>query len=215
MTGGTTTTNHQQLEEGAATRITVSHHGNNAIMNGNKGNNETATGNDTMNQHEVNNWNNLNTTNMGEENRPKRKEHHDDGSKNDNDASHDNEEEEDHGGSVSVEKRPRIMTNNNNSTVTHALQVIWQSLEDTNNDPSNNDVIAVQVAVKETAALLLQSYNEFIQPATKAMIKLEETKKQLHVLQNILVTKDREIERLKQSEKQGRTSIAVSNFINE
>jgi hypothetical protein len=220
MTGGTATNHFHQLEE-AATTGDYHHHGNDAITNGTDKDNEAATGNTMANEHGTNNENGHKTTEMGEENRPKRKVHHDDGSKNDDVASQGGEkqEEDDHGGSVSVEKRPRTMTNNNTSTVTDALQVIWQSLEDDpsdSNNKSNNkrtNVMAVQVAVKETAALLLQSYNDLIQPATKAMIDLEETKKRLHMLQNTLVSKDREIERLQQSEKQARTSIAVSNLL--
>jgi hypothetical protein len=216
MTGGTATNHHHQLDEAGATGD-HHHHGDDAITKGKDKDNEAATENTMANEHGTNNENGHKTTGMGEENRPKRKEHHDDGSKNDDDASQggekeeEEEEEEDHGGSVSVEKRPRTMTN-----VTHALQVIWQSLEDdpstsNSNSNSSNNVISVQVAVKETAALLLQSYNDLIQPATKSMIDLEETKKRLHMLQNTLVSKDREIERLQQSEKQARTSIAVSN----
>jgi hypothetical protein len=216
MTGGTATNHHHHLDEAGATGD-HRHHGNDAITNGTDKDKEAATENTVANEHGTNNENGHKTTEMGEENRPKRKEHHDDGSKNDDDASQGGEkEEEDHGGSVSVEKRPRTITNNNTSTVTHALQVIWQSLEDdpstsNSNSNSSNNVISVQVAVKETAALLLQTYNDLIQPATKAMIDLEETKKRLHMLQNTLVSKDREIERLQQSEKQARTSIAVSN----
>jgi hypothetical protein len=106
--------------------------------------------------------------------------------------------------------RRRTFSSCDTMTQKDALEAIWSSLE-SKSSPENPS--GLERAIQETAALLLKAYSDLIQPATKAMMELEETKVQLQTLQDAVVSKDREMERLRQSEKQARASIAVSDML--
>jgi hypothetical protein len=136
--------------------------------------------------------------------RPKRKGHREDGTI--EEATQEKEEADEKRSRTTNNDSPSFSSPSSNTTVTPALQVIWRSVEETD---GANDITAVQVAVQETAALLLRSYHDLVQPLTKVFLELDETRAELRTLQGTANAKDREIDRLKQSERQARTSIAV------
>jgi hypothetical protein len=94
------------------------------------------------------------------------------------------------------------------------LNDIWKPLQENTNHHHNNDNNeSWQVAIQQTTALLSEHYQALMKPAQQAMIELEQTKMQLGLLQESHQVQEREVARLKLSEKQAQASIAVRHTV--
>jgi hypothetical protein len=97
-------------------------------------------------------------------------------------------------------------------SATQTLRTLWKVVHNdhqhTDGNSSNLHPSILQ-AVHDTVSVLLQAYDAILQPAVRAMMELERVQKELQATKRALQGKNREMERLKESEQQSKRAIAV------